>query len=286
MRRSFGVLALAVVAVSPVWATYGISTGPGSSDSTFQWVGQVNGASGVLIDPHWVLTAGHVGGNQFTLNGTTYTADATFNHPTADLHLLHFTETFGGYYSLYSGSPINQIANMVGFGRSATERADFKGYEDAGAATAGVRRAVTNNIAFSTPIDSAPFNTVCLVADLDSANPNTPAPYNRDWFQDGGPTANEGGLLAGDSGGAWLIDVGGGNYQLAGISLYIATDDQNAPPGETMLYGAYGFSGSAAADLTDASNRNWVVSTVPEPTTMCILALGLAGALAKKRRRS
>jgi hypothetical protein len=283
MRRSFGVLALAAVAVSPVWAVYGISTGPASSDTTFQWVGQVGGASGVLIDPHWVLTAGHVGGNQFTLNGTTYTADATFNHPTADLHLMHFAETFGGFYSLYSGSTTDHIANIVGFGNTATQRTDHKGYQDVG--SAGTRRAATNNIAFSTPIASGSFNTICIAADLDSADPDTPSPYNRDWFTDGGATANEGGVLAGDSGGAWLIDTGGGNYQLAGISLYIATDDQNAPPGEAMLYGAYGFSGAAAADLTNALNRDWVTSTVPEPASMSILALGLTGALFRKRRR-
>jgi hypothetical protein len=217
------------------------------------------------------------------LNGNTFTADATFNHPTADLHLMHFTETFGGFYSLYTGSATSQVANMVGFGNTATQRADHKGYQDVG--NGGTRRSATQSIAGSLAISSGSFNTICLVGDLDTADALTPAPYDRDWFGDGGPTANEGGLLAGDSGGAWLIDVGGGNYQLAGISLYIATDDQNAPPGETMLYGAYGFSGSAAADLTNIANRDWIASTVPEPATMSILALGLVGALYRKRRR-
>lgn len=276
-------MALAAIAVSPTWAVYGISTGPGSSDTTFQWVGQVNGASGVLIDPHWVLTAGHVGGNTFTLNGNTFTADATFNHPTADLHLMHFANAFGGSYSLFNGTTAGQLVNIVGFGNTANARADHKGYSDAGGG--GTRRSATNRIAFSTLVESPPFNTVSLVADLDSADTSTPTPYNRDWFGDGGATANEGGVLAGDSGGAWLVDVGGGNFQLAGISLYIVTDDVNAPPGEGELYGAYGFSGPAAADLTSAVNRDWIVATVPEPGTVAILAGGLSVFIARRRKR-
>src|SRR4051794_23298586 len=113
MRRTLTALALAALSVSPVWAVFGISTTPTSSDSTFTWVGQVGSSSGVLIDPHWVLTAGHVGGNTFTLAGNTFTADAVYNHPTADLHLMHFTNTFGGFYPLFSGSTTNVTATIV-----------------------------------------------------------------------------------------------------------------------------------------------------------------------------
>ena len=49
MRRS----ALAIVTIlgstAPAWAIYGITTGPGSSDSTFTWVGSANGGSRLII---------------------------------------------------------------------------------------------------------------------------------------------------------------------------------------------------------------------------------------------
>src|SRR5437764_54529 len=100
MRRSCLVCALAFVSISPALAVYGRLTGPGSSDSAFTWVGSNNGASAVVFDPHWVITAQHVGGNSITLSGTTYTADATYDAPTMDLHLMHFANAFGGYYPL------------------------------------------------------------------------------------------------------------------------------------------------------------------------------------------
>src|SRR4051794_27345516 len=103
MRRTALVLALAIVSVSPVWAIYGISTNTGSSDTTFSWVGSASGASGVIIDPHWVLTARHVGGTNFNLNGTNYTADFAVDHPDADIHLMHFANAFGGFYPLFNG---------------------------------------------------------------------------------------------------------------------------------------------------------------------------------------
>src|ERR1044072_5081391 len=101
---------------------------------------------------------------------------------------------------------------MVGFGSTGTARADHKGYSDAGGG--GTRRTATNRVAFSQMVSSPPFSTVSLIADLDSADSSTPSPYNRDWFGDGGATSNEGGVLGGESGGAWIIDTGGGDLPL------------------------------------------------------------------------
>ncbi|HVE16099.1 MAG TPA: hypothetical protein VNB29_05150, partial [Chthoniobacterales bacterium] len=48
----------------------------GTGVSGWDYVGSVNGASGVYLGDYngsyWVLTAGHVGAGNFTLNGTTY----------------------------------------------------------------------------------------------------------------------------------------------------------------------------------------------------------------------
>lgn len=283
MRRSSFVVALAAITVSQVWAVYGATTGPGSSDSTFIWVGQAGGPSAVLIDPHWVITAAHVGGNTFTLSGTTYTADATYDNPNYDLHLMHFTNTFGGYYPLFSGNPIGQTVTFVGFGDSGTLRSDGMGYNDVGGA--GTRRTALNVVGLQQVVPFNTWNTPELLCDLDAPVGNTfAAPYNRDWFGDGGPTANEGGLMGGDSGGGWMINVGG-TWQVAAISTYIV-DDPNAAPGDPNPIFAFGISGSAGADLTDPGIRQWITGTVPEPASTAVLAIGLAGLLVRRRRRS
>ena len=49
------------------------TTGWDASDVTgWDYVGRVNGASGVYLGNDWVLTAGHVGAGAFALNGMTY----------------------------------------------------------------------------------------------------------------------------------------------------------------------------------------------------------------------
>jgi len=282
MRRLALALVLSVCACPSVWAIYGVNTDINSSDSTFVWVGQVNGASGVVIDPHWVLTAQHVGGNQITLDGTTYTADATYDAPSYDLHLMHFASAFGGYYPLYSGNPLGQTATLVGFGDSGSLRADGMGYNDLGGA--GTRRTATNTIGLQQSVAYGAWNTPCILADLDAPVGNGfGAPYNRDWFGDGGPTSNEGGLMAGDSGGAWMIDDGG-TWKVAGISNYIVDDPAYSSSDPNPLY-AFGISGSSAADLTDPGVRGWITTTVPEPTSLAAIGLGMFAFLGKRRRR-
>lgn len=283
MRRNAFVLALAFACVPSAWAVYGPSTGIGSSDSTFTWVGTVNGASGVVIAPNWVITAQHVGGTLFTLGTTTYTADATYNSPNYDLHLMHFSTTFGGYYNLFGGSILGQTVDLVGFGQAGAPRGDGTGYVNVGGG--GTRRAADNTVGAKMVINdgSDPWNTPCIVCDLDHpVGSNPPAPYNRDLLGDGGPTANEGGLLGGDSGGGWFVNVGG-TWQLAGVSNYILTAS-DAPTNDPDPALGFGISASSAADLTDPGVRAWVVNTVPEPVSTSALLVGLAGLFASRRK--
>jgi hypothetical protein len=262
-------------------AAFGVYPDSGP-DTTFTWVGTVNGASGVVIAPNWVITAQHVGGNSFTVNGTTYNADATYDAPTYDLHLMHFGNTFGGYYPLFNGDPLLQNVTLVGFGQTGTARADGTGFLNAGGG--GTRRAATNRIGLLQNLDYNGWSTPCVIADLDApAGNNLSAPYNRDWFGDGGATANEGGLLGGDSGGGWFINVAG-QWQVVGVSNYIFYDDSVAPPGDPDPYLAYGISASSAANLTDAGVRDWVRTTVPEPASTAAIAAGIAGLLMRRRR--
>jgi len=283
MRRLAYVFAFATIASPSVWAVYGVSTDVSSSDSTFSWVGQVNGASGVAIDPNWAITAQHVGGTVFTMNGTTYTADNTYDAPNYDLHLMHFSTALAGYYPIFSGNPIGQTATLVGFGDSGSLRTDGLGYNDLGGA--GTRRTATNNIGMQQVLAYNGWNTPCILADLDAPVGNSfPPPYNRDWFGDGGPTSNEGGLMAGDSGGGWMVNVGG-TWEVAGISNYIFYDDTVSGSDPNPYY-AFGISGCSGADLTDPGVRGWINGVVPEPASLAAIGLGILGFLGRKRRKA
>jgi hypothetical protein len=175
---------------------------------------------------------------------------------------------------------------LVGFGNSGTPRPDGTGFVE-NTSSAGVRRTATNVIGATQVIhlNNTPWFTPCILADLDAPNGNTlPPPYNRDWFGDGGPSANEGGLMAGDSGGAWMVNVGG-QFQLAGVSNYIFYDDTVAPATDPNPYFAYGFSGCSAADLTDPTVRAWINGVVPEPASTTALILGIGGLLLRRRTK-
>lgn len=295
MKRSLLVLALAAACV-PATAVYGIQTGPDSVDTTFQWVGRVgNNGSGTVIAPNWVLTASHVRGNTFTLNGVTYTAAEVYDHPTSDLWLMRFNHTFGGFYPIFDGPLQTYEVHLVGFGNSATYRSDHLGYNplpQTDPRSFGIRRSATNRIEASGTINfdfggaTGARNFAAIAYDLDYHSEMTPVgPYRNDIYGGGGATSNEGGILPGDSGGAWLVDVGGGDYRLIGVSSLIGTAASTppVPPGGAGP-ATFGLGIGIAVDLTAASNKDWIVQTVPEPGTM--IALGLsAAALAFRRRR-
>ena len=81
----------------PNWNT-GWSQPAGQSGVTgWNYVGQVNGASGVYLGNGWAITAGHVGAGDLTLNGTDYPVvsgsarGVTNSSGTADLTLFKLT---------------------------------------------------------------------------------------------------------------------------------------------------------------------------------------------------
>jgi hypothetical protein len=54
------------------WAQPDVEPAGESYVTGWDYVGQVNGASGVYLGNGWVLTAAHVSGGDFTLDGITY----------------------------------------------------------------------------------------------------------------------------------------------------------------------------------------------------------------------
>ena len=67
------------------------SWGSGNTNTGWDYVGSMNGASGVYLGNGWVLTAGHVGAGDFTLNGNTYKYDGySYTNFTASISGTNF----------------------------------------------------------------------------------------------------------------------------------------------------------------------------------------------------
>lgn len=247
----------------------------------FTFVGQVNGASGVVVAPNWVLTAQHVGSGVFTLNGVNYTPDQAFNAdgtggiPITDLTLMHFTASFSTWSSPYYGTVTGQLMTMVGFGGAGSFRADGTGYDVFG----GGSRLKGFNMASTVATEQLPWlgnaSVEAIEYDLDGNGIDT--------FGDGGPVLDingrsvEGGLAGGDSGGGFFMDVAG-VQRLVGTNDFIFDAQNNnnnfdfGDGGGAIYLGAY---------------QNWIeghINPVPEPASMAALTLGVAAMLRRRRR--
>jgi hypothetical protein len=249
------------------------------------WVGTINEngqtvirGSGVLIDPHWILTAAHAVlqvnnnpvsvyqqyragfiDNFFNGPGENRYSSTVYVHPDyddvldgPDLALLHFETAFTLHpVELYEGSHIVGAAyDIAGFGRPGTPATGLQ-------STDGRRRAGTN-----------------LLTDIDS-----PDGYMRARFLS---PAEQGfmqlGMLGtpGDSGGGWFVTADG-EKRLAG-----STSDWD---------GFAGYGGRTYATYFTPEILDWIESTmglhsVPEPSsiTLSLCAL-LAFSKPRYRRR-
>src|SRR5687768_13567846 len=115
------------------------------------FIGQVNGSTGVVIAPNWVITARHVGGGPFMLGGITYVpdqvviADGTAGSPNTDLALMHFATPFSSWSSPLYSEPIGQVTTLAGFGETGSIRPDGTGFNvvtgSSGTLRAGVQQA-------------------------------------------------------------------------------------------------------------------------------------------------
>jgi hypothetical protein len=250
----FVIAIFAVLSACPVHALLGRVSQSGQAlpkitDPTlYPWAG----GGGVVIAPHWGISASHLGGwGLILMEGTpgspiyvSYSPTAVYYHPTADFLLMNFSNTFSSYISPYYGDlaqgPNGQLVRMAAYSWTSLLRTDYTGYDDYTPSDtndpyyAGMRSA-TNRVGtiglvqynIDHPTSNRSVTTDSLIFGLDYDNSATPGGYNP-WYRyfpyDDGPTSEEGGLRGGDSGSATFIQSDG-QWRLVGINLWIGYNE-------------------------------------------------------------
>lgn len=240
-------------------------TAPGAVDSTWRYVGSMNGASAVAIGANLVLTAGHVGAGDFFLGDVRYRMASTALAPkigknATDLRIVRLADVLPGWYDIGASLKTGVAVTMVGYGGTGVVNANVTGYA---LRTSGARRAGAN-----------------IVSSKETTNGR--GPTMRALLDKAGEAA----LAGGDSGGGWFS---GG--KLVGVSSFTYTKNSSKP--------AYGFAkkayfGSGAIDLTNRTIGNWITAQrsaslvsfqpVPEPGTLCVFLVGGIGVMRRRRR--
>jgi hypothetical protein len=228
----------------------GWTTGWGAAGITgWDYVGTVNGGSGVYLGNGWVLTAGHVGAAPFVLNGTSYavvsgSAQGVLNPggTAADLALFRLT--------LWPNLPSLPIATAkpTAFSEnSAGSSVVMIGYGGGQGETWGLNTVTQVDV----PVQANGFTSTDFEVDFGTTTVGQGANTSS--------IRNDFRLVVGDSGGGdFIYDSAAARWTLAGINE--ALDDRNN-----------GF----LVQLSDyAAQINSVIS-VPEPTAAGLLACGV-----------
>jgi len=264
-------------------------------------------ASGTLIAPEWVLTAGHVVGGtnnygagvsgMFFGLGSVYSGTgiaATEWIPYAgwsssngdvwagvDLGLVRLSQPITSVTPAlldFSTSLLGLLGTNVGYGRSGTGTLGMSsdpGVKRAGQNMIDARGGMITTMGSGTLLDLDGISPTVLFQDFDH-----PTDLVASTMGSVTPVAKEYLIASGDSGGGLFIDVGGAT-KLVGVNSFLAS-----LPYPLDTTGANADYGDLAGVVSVQSFENWIftVTGVPEPSVVSLLFFGLGGLLLMRRR--
>ena len=264
-------------------------------------------ASGTLISPEWVLTAGHVVGG--TNNSGAGISEMIFGLSSSydgmgvsalewipytgwsssggnlwngvDLGLVRLSQPITSVTPAqidFSTSPVGLLGTNVGYGRSGLGTGGMTtaaGTKRAGQNMIDARGGMATTMGSGTLLDLNGISPTVLFQDFDH-----PTNLVASSMGSAIPVAQEYLIGSGDSGGGLFIDVGGVT-KLVGVHSFLAS-----LPYPLDTTGANADYGDLAGSVSVQSFENWIftVTGVPEPSVVSLLFFGLGGLLLMRRR--
>jgi Trypsin/PEP-CTERM motif len=232
-------------------------------------------------------------GSQFWVNPL-YTGEVIDAHDVAVIKLDATPSLASKSYSLFTGNPFGKQANLVGSGTSGS--GDTGGTVPPGFLESD-RRKGRNTVDFSwtNPAFGGFFNgffgkadPTGLVADFDNGKPANDAScliggaFGTSAFCNTGLGLDEVSLGGGDSGGPLFI-----NGQIAGVASYGLTFGPDFGDQDADFNESFGeFSGWASTEYNAKWLSQFNTSTVPEPSSLALVAVGMLVVAVGARRRS
>ena len=264
-------------------------------------------ASGTLIAPEWVLTAGHVVGGtndsgagisemifglSSSYDGMGVSALRWIPYPGwsssggnlwngVDLGLVRLSQPITSVTPAqidFSTSPVGLLGTNVGYGRSGLGTGGMTtaaGTKRAGQNMIDARGGMATTMGSGTLLDLNGISPTVLFQDFDH-----PTNLVASSMGSAIPVAQEYLIGSGDSGGGLFIDVGGVT-KLVGVHSFLAS-----LPYPLDTTGANADYGDLAGSVSVQSFENWIftVTGVPEPSVVSLLFFGLGGLLLMRRR--